>query len=227
MCLKPYSNSGCQSRRKGLPWPSLARLQASYLRILIVPILLVCPQPASFLRAVPWQKKNVYEAELGSTSPSIGKEILTWQRQPTQKSPCSQRVKETKRRCLKWDSPGPEAGHIHLISAYAEWCFSVILLPAFPRYRIWVVWRHDGSNKFPIGGECERSYTLDPPPMGSLQEPRLWNALGAFTCDLPPFYNWPGEGAESLSASVLPSEEMFNDLSYSCKDTIEKIRDDV
>lgn len=53
MCLKPYSNAGCQSRRKGLPWPGLARLQASYLRILIVPILLVCPQPASFLRAVP------------------------------------------------------------------------------------------------------------------------------------------------------------------------------
>lgn len=37
---------------------------------------------------------------------------------------------------------------------------SVILLPAFPRYRIWVVWKHDGSNKFPIGGECERSYIL-------------------------------------------------------------------
>lgn len=57
MCLKPYSNAGCQSRRKGLPWPGLARRQDFYLRILIVPTLLVCPQPATFLRAVPWQKK--------------------------------------------------------------------------------------------------------------------------------------------------------------------------
>lgn len=30
---------------------------------------------------------------------------------------------------------------------------------------------------------------LHPPPMGSLPEPRLGIALGAFTCDLVPSYN--------------------------------------
>lgn len=44
----------------------------------------------------------------------------------------------------------------------------VILRPAFQRYRTWVVWRHDGSNKFPVGGECGRIFA----------EPRLGNALG-------------------------------------------------
>lgn len=211
MCLKPYSNAGCQSRRKGLPWPGLARLQASYLRILIVPTLLVCPQPASFLRAVPWQKKNVYEAELGSTSPSIGKED-NWPRRVF----VLRELRKPEGDALNGTALGLRQATSFLFQHMLNGV-SVILLLAFPRYRTWVVWRHDGSYKFPVGGECGRSNIL---LQWDLCRAQAGKCLGAFACDLVPSYNWPEEGAESLPASVLPSEEMFNDYSCSCKDTI-------
>lgn len=52
------------------------------------------------------------------------------------------------------------------------------------------------------------------------------NCLGSIYMWSCSFLQLTWEGAESLSASVLPSEEMFNDYSGSCKDTIEKIYDD-
>lgn len=102
----------------GLPRPGLVRLQASYLRVFIVYASLLCPQQVSFLRALPWQKKNVYEAELGSTSPSIGEEIAMWQRWLTQIDPCSHNTQPSKRRYLKQQAALSWiwAGHVYLVS---------------------------------------------------------------------------------------------------------------
>lgn len=88
-----------KEERVALAWPG--ETSGFYLRVVIVYTFLVSPQPVFFPRALPWQKKNVYETEVGSTSPSIGEEIAVWQRWLTQKDPCSQSTRQSKRRCLK------------------------------------------------------------------------------------------------------------------------------
>lgn len=193
MCLKACSSVGRQSGRKGLPWPDLARHQASCLRVLIVYTPCLSTPSTSLLRAVPWQKRKVCEAELGSTSPSTEEEIAMWQRWLMQKDPCSQSIQQSKR-SLNSRQPWAVseqllkeamsiAFHFNILIGMVSLCW-LSEVKHIGSLKMWWVWYVSYWRRIFVGGVKKAtnvSFARD--VIGEAGKSRLWNALGRTTPD--------------------------------------------